>query len=116
MPKRNTATEKSKRTQILNADEKIMALRGLNDSNIDEIAKKPGVVDSVITQLFKGKEDLLFPIPTERMKDVIAYLSEHLEGIRDPESQLRKMIWLDPFSIYTLSIRLKGSPYSYKKL
>jgi TetR/AcrR family fatty acid metabolism transcriptional regulator len=31
------------------------------------------------------------------MKEVLTYLNEHLEGIRDPESRLRKMIW---FTLY----------------
>jgi len=82
-----------KRDLILKSAEKIMSLKGLNDSNIAEIARDAGVTDSVIYQFFKGKEDLLFSIPGERMKDVIAHLSEHLQGIRDPESRLRKMIW-----------------------
>jgi len=82
-----------KRDNILKSAEKIMSLKGLNDSSIAEIAKEAGITDSVIYQFFKGKEDLLFSIPGERMKDVIAHLNEHLEGIRDPESRLRKMIW-----------------------
>jgi len=83
----------SKRGLILKSAEKIMSLKGLSDSNIAEIAKDAGITDSVIYQFFKGKEDLLFSIPGERMKDVIVHLNEHLQGIRDPESRLRKMIW-----------------------
>jgi TetR/AcrR family fatty acid metabolism transcriptional regulator len=89
--------EISRKVQILNAAERIMSLKGLNDSSISEIAKEAGVAESVIYQFFKGKEDLLFSVPGERMKEVISYLNEHLEGIRDPESRLRKMIW---FTLY----------------
>jgi TetR/AcrR family transcriptional regulator, fatty acid metabolism regulator protein len=89
--------EVSKRIQILSAAEKIMSLKGLNDASISEIAKEAGVAESVIYQFFKGKEDLLFSVPGERMKEVINYLHEHLEGIRDVESRLRKMIW---FTLY----------------
>lgn len=83
----------SKRNSILKSAEKIMSVKGLNSSTISEIAKDAGVTDSVIYQFFKGKEDLLFSVAGERMTDVIAHLNEHLEGIRDPESRLRKMIW-----------------------
>jgi len=51
------------------------------------------VKDSSIYQHFKGKEDLLFSIAEERMKEFLLYLSEHLEGIEDPVSRLRKLIW-----------------------
>jgi TetR/AcrR family fatty acid metabolism transcriptional regulator len=84
---------KSKRDQILEAAEKIMSLKGLNESSISEIAKTAGVSESLIYQFFDGKEDLLFSVAGERMKDVLSNLTEHLEGIKDPESRLRKMIW-----------------------
>lgn len=82
-----------RKQQILIAAEKIISEKGPNGSNISEIAQGAGVQDSIIYKYFKGKEDLLFTIPFERMKDVIAHLNEHLQGIRDPESRLRKMIW-----------------------
>ena len=70
-----------------------MSARGLAESSISEIAQKAGVVDSVIYQYFKGKQDLLFSIPGKRMKDVLGQLQEQLQGIEDPESRLRKMVW-----------------------
>ncbi len=84
---------KTKRTGILNAAEQVMSQKGLNKSSIAEIARLAGVKDSSIYQHFKGKEDLLFSIAEERMKEFILYLSEHLEGIEDPVSRLRKLIW-----------------------
>ena len=82
-----------KRALILNAAEDVMSEKGSADSSISEIARAAGVADSVIYQHFKGKEDLLFSIAGERMKDVLALLREHLQGIQDAESRLRKMIW-----------------------
>jgi TetR/AcrR family fatty acid metabolism transcriptional regulator len=82
-----------KKARILAAAEEIMSQKGLADSTISEIAQKAGVADSVIYQYFKGKEELLFSIPAERMKEVLDLLDEQLQGIRDPESRLRKMIW-----------------------
>jgi AcrR family transcriptional regulator len=83
----------SKRVRILTAAEEIMSLKGLTSSTISEIAQSAEVVESVIYQFYKGKEDLLLSIPGERMKEVLSLLEEQLQGIRDPESQLSKMIW-----------------------
>jgi TetR/AcrR family fatty acid metabolism transcriptional regulator len=82
-----------KKEKILAAAEEIMSQKGLSDSTISEIAHKAGVADSVIYQYFKGKEELLFSIPGGRMKEVLSLLDEQLQGIRDAESRLRKMIW-----------------------
>ena len=82
-----------KRDKILLAAEEIMSAKGLADSSISEIAQKAGVADSVIYQYFKGKQDLLFSIPGRRMKEVLQQLYEQLQGIEDPESRLRKMVW-----------------------
>lgn len=82
-----------KKEKIILAAEEIMSAKGLADSSISEIAKLAGVADSVIYQYFKGKEDLLFSIPGRRMKDVLGQLYENLQGIEDPESRLRKMVW-----------------------
>jgi TetR/AcrR family fatty acid metabolism transcriptional regulator len=82
-----------KRAKILAAAEEIMSKKGLAESTISEIAREARVVDSIIYQFFKGKEDLLFSVPGERMKEVLALLDEQLQGIRDDESRLSKMIW-----------------------
>jgi len=82
-----------KRAKILASAEEIMSEKRLADSTISEIAAKAGVADSVIYQFFKSKEDLLFAVPGERMKEVLFLLGEHLQGIRDAESRLSKMIW-----------------------
>ncbi len=82
-----------KRAKILASAEEIMSEKRLADTTISEIAAKAGVADSVIYQYFKGKEDLLFSVPGERMKEVLFLLGEHLQGIRDAESRLSKMIW-----------------------
>lgn len=81
------------RWRILSAAEEIMAEKGLAGSSISEIARKAGVTDSVIYQYFKGKQDLLFSIPAERMKEVLILLQEQLTGIQDVQSMLRKLVW-----------------------
>jgi TetR/AcrR family fatty acid metabolism transcriptional regulator len=85
--------EPDKREKILNAAEEVMSQKGLTESTISEIGRKAEVADSVIYQYFKGKEDLLFSIPGERMKEVLLLLNEQLKGILDATSRLSKMIW-----------------------
>ncbi|MCA1960708.1 MAG: TetR/AcrR family transcriptional regulator [Desulfomonile sp.] len=83
----------STRWRILSAAEEIMSEKGLAGFCISEIARKAGVTDSVIYQYYKGKQDLLFSIPAERMKEVMSLLQEQLSGIQDVWSRLRKMVW-----------------------
>lgn len=86
-------TTASTKWRILAAAEEVMSEKGLLASSIAEIARKAGVTDSVIYQYYKGKQDLLFSIPAERMKEVLTLLEEQLTGIQDVESRLRKMVW-----------------------
>ena len=85
--------KEDKKAKILAAAEMIMSQKGGSEATISEIAAKAGVGDSVIYQYFKSKEALLFSIPSERMKEVLHLLEEQLEGIRDAESRMAKMIW-----------------------
>lgn len=88
-----------KKTAILNAAQDIFSSKGLADANISEIAKEAGVTDSIIYHYFKGKEDILFSLLDEKMKQSTQELSLHLKGIFEPASKLGKMIW---FHIYML--------------
>jgi len=80
--------------KILAAAEEVMSRKGFASSSISEIARKANVTDSVIYQHFKGKQDLLFSVPGEKLKKQLALLKEHLAGIPDVQSQLQKVIWL----------------------
>ncbi|MGI6387261.1 MAG: TetR/AcrR family transcriptional regulator [Desulfomonilia bacterium] len=109
-----------KRAKILASAEEIMSEKRLADTTISEIAARAGVADSVIYQYFKGKEDLLFSVPGERMKEVLFLLGEHLQGIRDAESRLSKMIWFHLRDIDThpgygriLTLQCRSSPDFY---
>ena len=88
-----TVAAEDKRERILASAEEVFAAKGLLGSSIAEIARKAQVTDSVIYQYFKGKEDLLFSIQGSRMPEVMKLLEESLEGIRDAESRLSKMLW-----------------------
>lgn len=83
----------NRRKDILKSAQEVFSKKGLEDSSISEIAKKAGVVDSIIYHYFKNKEDLLFHSLADKMQDVSKELHLHLEGIMDPASKLGKMIW-----------------------
>ncbi len=82
------------RLKILAAAEEVMSQKGFTSSTISEIARKAGVTDSAIYLYFKSKQELLFSIPGEKLKNQLAILNEHLEGIPDVLGQLRKLIWI----------------------
>ena len=90
---RNRAASATKR-RILEAAEEVMSQKGFASSLISEIARKANVADSVIYHYFKSKQDLLFSVPGEKLKVELALLNEHLAGIPDVLSQLRKVIWM----------------------
>lgn len=81
------------KSKILAAAESLIFEKGISKTTISEISTKAGVVDSHVYQFFKGKDQLLFCVAQERMEEVISQLTEHLEGITDAQSRLRKMIW-----------------------
>lgn len=84
--------EKSK-LKIIEAADNLISDKGITYATIARIAKEAKVATSLIYNYFDGKEDLLFSIAIKRMNEALAELKEHLLGIRDPESRLRKLIW-----------------------
>ncbi len=82
------------KSKILSAAEELIFTNGISKTTISDISKKAGVADSHVYQFFKGKDELLFSVAFEQMNKIYTQLSEHLEGIKDAESRLRKMIWL----------------------
>ena len=64
MGARRKVLANDRRGSILRAAQEVFSQKGLADSNISEIAKKAGVVDSIIYHYFKNKEDLLFSVLT----------------------------------------------------
>ena len=91
---RNDSPAQATKWKILAAAEEVMSEKGYASSSISEIARKANVTDSVIYQYFKGKQDLLFSVPGEKLKRQLALLKEHLAGIPDVQSQLQKLMWL----------------------
>lgn len=82
-----------RKVKILGAAEEIISSKGFKDTTISEIAAAVGIQESIIYRHFKGKEDLLFSIIEERLKEGLALLDRDLQGLNEPKSQLRKMMW-----------------------
>ncbi len=91
LPLQNSASDKKLR--ILAAAEEIISNKGFKEATISEIASQAGINDSIIYRYFKGKEDLLFSIIEERLKEGDVLLTRDLQGLIDPKSQLRKLMW-----------------------
>jgi AcrR family transcriptional regulator len=83
----------NKRQKILKAAQEIISDKGLKESTITEIARKAGVVDSIIYHYFKNKEDLLFCALDEQMKTANKELMFNFKGIMGSVSKLGKMVW-----------------------
>jgi TetR/AcrR family transcriptional regulator, fatty acid metabolism regulator protein len=103
-PLQNPGSEK--KLKILAAAEEIISRKGFKETTISEIASQAGVNDSVIYRYFKGKDDLLFAIIEERLKEGLALLDRDLQGLIDPKSRLRKLMWGN------LSYQIAYSAYS----
>jgi TetR/AcrR family fatty acid metabolism transcriptional regulator len=78
---------------ILSAADRIFSSKGYKETTIAEIAADVGIKDSVIYRHYKGKQDILFSIAEARLKEGLALLDRDLQGLIDPESRLRKMLW-----------------------
>jgi AcrR family transcriptional regulator len=109
-----------KKLRILTAAEEIISKKGFKEATISEIASQAGINDSIIYRHFKGKEDLLFSIVEERLKEGLALLDRDLQGLNDPKSQLRKMMWgnlwyQNAYSAYSriLLFECRSSPSFY---
>lgn len=81
------------KVRILSAAEELISQNGIENTTIAKIASKAQTSDSLVYQYFKGKEDLLFSIAAERIKEAIELLEDQLQGITDPESLLQKLVW-----------------------
>ncbi len=82
-----------RKLKILLAAEEVFSSKGFKEATVTEIAAAVGVQESVLYRYFKGKEDLLFSIIEERLIEGLALLDRDLQGLNEPKSRLRKMMW-----------------------
>lgn len=82
-----------KQRSILEAAHQVISEKGIEKTTITQIAKRSGVVDSIIYHYFKNKEDLLLSILDLQLIHGLQDLKFHFKGIIGPVSKLGKMIW-----------------------
>lgn len=87
------AKSTKKKETIIRVASKIFYEKGYANASIAEIAKAAEVRETLIYELFSGKEDLLFNIPIENTNILIDNLIEHLNGVKGADNKLRKVIW-----------------------
>jgi TetR/AcrR family fatty acid metabolism transcriptional regulator len=90
--RRNSSADK-KRQLIIESAERIFAARGFHDTTIADISNDSGVHEASIFQYFKTKENLIVTIPERHLKETLAGITEHLQGMKGAEPKLRKLMW-----------------------
>lgn len=82
----------NKREKILFAAEKLFFEKGFDKTRIQDISGLADIADGTIYQYFRSKEEILFSLPAEKTKKLIAIQKEHLKGIKNTEQKLIVMI------------------------
>jgi len=73
--------------------ERIFATRGFHDTTIADISSDSGVHEASIFQYYKTKENLIVTVPERHLKETLAGITEHLQGMKGAESKIRKLLW-----------------------
>ena len=91
--RRTSASADRKRQLILESAERIFASRGFHDTTIADISSDSGVHEASIFQYFRTKENLIATVPERHLKETLAGITEHLQGMKGAEPKIRKLLW-----------------------
>lgn len=91
--KRTSPSAEKKRQLIIESAERIFAARGFHDTTIADISNDSGVHEASIFQYFKTKENLIVTIPERHLRETLAGITEHLQGMKGAEPKIRKLLW-----------------------
>lgn len=86
------AVNPAKHTVILKAAEKVFARVGFHEARISDIAKEARVSGSTIYDYFSTKEELLFSIPAETIREYQKKNLELLQYVHGAANKLRTLI------------------------
>jgi AcrR family transcriptional regulator len=89
---RKGARNPAKRSAILKAAEKVFAARGFHEARISDIAGEAHVSDATIYEYFSTKEELLFSIPADTIREYLEKNLEILAHIKKASDKLRTLI------------------------
>jgi AcrR family transcriptional regulator len=70
------------------------SMKDFHGVNIRDISKESGISTGTIYKYFSSKEDLLFSIIDEKLRDLASLLRIHLAGTEDIREMFRKMFWV----------------------
>ncbi|MBN1364163.1 MAG: TetR/AcrR family transcriptional regulator [Syntrophaceae bacterium] len=62
--------------------------------NIRDISRESGISTGTIYKYFSSKEDLLFSIIDEKLRDLASLLRLHMAGTEDIREMFRKLFWV----------------------
>lgn len=62
--------------------------------NIRDISKESGISTGTLYKYYSSKEDILFSIIDEKLRDLGSLIRMHLEGIEDIREMFRKLFWV----------------------
>lgn len=91
--KRRSPLADRKRQLIIESAERIFATRGFHETTIADISNDSGVHEASIFQYFKTKKNLIVTIPERHLKETLAGITEHLQGMKGAEPKIRKLLW-----------------------
>ncbi|MBM4327049.1 MAG: TetR/AcrR family transcriptional regulator [Deltaproteobacteria bacterium] len=91
--KRRSSSADKKRQLIIESAERIFAARGFHDTAIADISHDSGVHEASIFQYFKTKENLIVTVPERHLRETLAGITEHLQGMKGAEPKIRKLLW-----------------------
>jgi TetR/AcrR family transcriptional regulator len=106
-----------RRSEILEAAEKIFALKGFHDTTMAEIAQSAGFATGSLYQFFKGKEDLYATMMKEKLSLMFSEIEEAVSGGRDTPGKLKALVSShfkfveENLGFYRLLIRGEGISY-----
>ncbi|MEJ2717328.1 MAG: TetR/AcrR family transcriptional regulator [Deltaproteobacteria bacterium] len=91
--RRRSPSADRKRQLIIESAERIFASRGFHDTTVADISHDCGVHEASIFQYFKTKENLIVTVPERHLKETLAGITEHLQGMKGAEPKIRKLLW-----------------------
>jgi AcrR family transcriptional regulator len=70
------------------------SMKDFHAVNIRDISKESGISTGTIYKYFSSKEDLIFSIIDEKLRDLASLLRMHIAGTEDIREMFRKMFWV----------------------
>lgn len=92
--KRSRKLNPAKRLAILKSAEKIFSRKGFHEATVSDIAKAANVSEATIYEYFSSKEELLFSIPAEIVREYQEKNVEILKYVKGAANKLRTLIYL----------------------